>query len=299
MSIPYTSGDFTKPRANGNSRIEYPFIKQGDNVTKIYHIECTVNHADYAPIALDVAMTTATAAGVLELPFTADADAYCVGDYNINKNNGCMTSFTRKFANIPTDRDKILTGTTSHTFPSFTFSQDVTTVAATGFIQNPTPGVTRILAPNNISVGDVCRYSFNTSHANGSTIVTSGTRTAITGTNSTGVNFSLLPAFPIFDSGSIGTFAFQPRGGFTVPTGTFSKYSYYLPGVTTGITDVTDIPLGTIYAPSALPLSQQTIPTPEAYKALVTAGDLLTVSSEITTYMGNIAQRVDHKVKAQ
>lgn len=297
MSIPYTSGDFTKPRANGNSRIEYPFIKQGDNVTKIYHIECTVNHANYAPIALDVAMTTATAAGVLELPFTADADAYCVGDYNINKNDGCMTSFTRKFANIPADRDKILTGTTSHTFPSFTFSQGVTTVPASGFTK-PGLGVTRILATNSISVGDVCQYQLTTGVGN-STITVSGVGTALSGTNSSGVNLNAIATSTNFIGGSIGTFSFQPRGGFTVPTGTFSDYSYYLPGVTTGISFVTDIPLGTIYAPSALPLSQQTIPTPEEYKALITAGTLLTVSSEITTYMGNIAQRVDHKVKAQ
>jgi hypothetical protein len=79
MSIPYTSGDFTSARANGESWVEYPFIEYGDNTTKVYHLVCEVNEADYAPIALDTTMANATNADVIELPFAADAAAYHVG----------------------------------------------------------------------------------------------------------------------------------------------------------------------------------------------------------------------------
>ena len=82
MSIPYTSEDFTTPRAGGDSWVEYPFIEYGDNSSKVYHMRCTVNKGDYAPIALDTTMASASNADVLTLPFAADASAYFVGDFN-------------------------------------------------------------------------------------------------------------------------------------------------------------------------------------------------------------------------
>lgn len=104
MSIPYTSEDFTTPRAGGESYIEYPFIEYGDNSSKVYHMRCTVNKSDYTPIALDTTMISASNADVLALPFTADANAYFVGDYNHRVKNGALLEFDRQFATIPATR---------------------------------------------------------------------------------------------------------------------------------------------------------------------------------------------------
>ena len=92
MSIPYTSGDFTSARANGESWVEYPFIEYGDNTTKVYHLVCEVNEADYAPIALDTTMANASNADVISLPFTADAAAYHVGDFGKSKDRRRLNS---------------------------------------------------------------------------------------------------------------------------------------------------------------------------------------------------------------
>lgn len=104
MSIPYTSEDFTTPRAGGESWVEYPFIEYGDNSSKVYHMRCAVNKGDYTAIALDATMASASNADVLALPFTADASAYFVGDYNHRVRDGALLEFDRQFATIPASR---------------------------------------------------------------------------------------------------------------------------------------------------------------------------------------------------
>ncbi len=118
MSIPYTSGDFTTPRAGGESWIEYPFASEGDNTAKIYHLKCKVLESDYVPIDLDVTMATAGNADVIELPFTANATAYHVGDYNHQKTDGAMISFDRQFATIPATRTDQFKGSSTFPFPA-------------------------------------------------------------------------------------------------------------------------------------------------------------------------------------
>ena len=104
MSRPYTSEDFTTPRAGGDSWIEYPFIEYGDNSSKVYHMRCTVNKGDYAAIALDTTMASASNADVLALPFAADTSAYFVGDFNHRVKDGALLEFDRQFATIPATR---------------------------------------------------------------------------------------------------------------------------------------------------------------------------------------------------
>ncbi len=298
MAIPYTSADFTTPRANGDSYIEYPFITQGDNATKVYHLICEVNHDDYIPIALDTAMSNATAADVLVLPFTADATAYCVGDYNITKRDGNLMTFDRQFANIPADRNKILTGTTTYTFPGFSLGLANATEHTAGAFTS-TSTTTTLNASTSAQVGDLVGYSLTTNDGAGTQIGTSGVTIALTGTSSGGVTIRKLGALANFVSGSIFTYPWQPRGTLNVATGSFVDFKYYLPGVTANISDNTDIPLSTIFAPTSIPLSQATSPTPSDYLTKVSNEDMLIVSSEITRYKGNIAQRADVKVKAQ
>ena len=104
MSIPYTSEDFTTPRAGAESWIEYPFIDYGDNTSKVYHMRCSVNKDNYTPIAIDTTMTSASNADVLVLPFTVNANAYYVGDFNHRVLDGNLLEFDRQFATIPATR---------------------------------------------------------------------------------------------------------------------------------------------------------------------------------------------------
>ena len=116
MSIPYTSEDFTTPRAGGDSWVEYPFIEYGDNSSKVYHMRCTVNKDDYTAIALDTTMASASNADVLFLPFAADTSAYFVGDFNHRVIDGALLEFDRQFATIPATNE-VYPGTEFFTFP--------------------------------------------------------------------------------------------------------------------------------------------------------------------------------------
>jgi hypothetical protein len=122
MSIPYTSEDFTTPRAGGDSWVEYPFIEYGDNSSKVYHMRCTVNKDDYTAIALSTTMASASNADVLVLPFAADTSAYFVGDFNHRVKDGALIEFDRQFATIPATRTRELIGSSTFNFPNF---QDV------------------------------------------------------------------------------------------------------------------------------------------------------------------------------
>jgi hypothetical protein len=107
-------------RAVDGSHISYPFIEDGDTDTKVYNMVCTQLATAYDPeqLELDVAMTSAAAAGVIELPFPADANAYFVGDTNHTSSEGGMLSFTRTFANIP-QSTTIASGSEFYTFPGY------------------------------------------------------------------------------------------------------------------------------------------------------------------------------------
>ena len=299
MSIPYTSGDFTSARANGESWVEYPFIEQGDNATKVYHLVCVVNEADYAPIALDTTMANASNADVISLPFTADAAAYHVGDFGKAKIDGGLTRFDRQFANIPASRNSILTGTSAYTFPGIEADRDDTIErTASGF--SATSTTTTLTCTNTASVGDIVLCSLSTTDGSGSTATVSrATRTALSGTSSTSVVVDRLYAFSTFVSGSVEEFNAQPRGSTTLATGTFTDFTYYLPGVTFGITVPTDVPLSETFRIQAPLLSPGTVPSATEYDAKVTNGDLLLIESSITRYAGNIIERANVKVKAQ
>ena len=297
MSLPYTSGDFTTPRAGTESWIEYPFIEQGDSSTKVYHLVCVVNEVNYTPIALDIPMTTATLADVIELPFV-DTSAYFVGDYNKTKIEGGLVRFDRQFANIPASRSSILTGTSAYTFPGVEADKDDTIErTASGF--SATSTTTTLTCTNTVSVGDTVLCSLSTTDGSSTITVSRSSRTALAGTNSSQVVVDKLNTLTTFVSGSVEEFNVQPRGSTTLATGTFTDFTYYLPGVTSGITVSTDVPLSETFRIQAPLLSPGTVPSATEYDAKVTNGDLLLIESSITRYAGNIIQRANVKVKAQ
>jgi len=121
MSIPTTDAIFAQSRA-ADSWVEYPFMERGDATAKIYHMKCIVNRADYAPLVINVAMGSASSAGVISLPFAADANAFFVGDFNHSYKDGGLVEFDRQFATIPATRTRELVGSRSFAFPTY---QDV------------------------------------------------------------------------------------------------------------------------------------------------------------------------------
>lgn len=128
MSLPTTDTIFAQSRA-ADSWVEYPFMERGDSTAKIYHMKCSVNRANYAPIAINAPMTSAATAGVISLPFTSNSNAFFVGDFNHSYKDGGLVEFDRQFVTIPATRTRELVGSRSFAFP--TYQDAVYTVPAT------------------------------------------------------------------------------------------------------------------------------------------------------------------------
>ena len=118
MSIPYTQASMALVRAVEGTHIAHPFIEDGDPFTQVYNMVCTQRESDYnsGQISLDTTMASAANAGVIELPFPADSNAYFVGDSGHTPIGGGMIQFTRTFSNIPKEIT-IPSGSAFVTFP--------------------------------------------------------------------------------------------------------------------------------------------------------------------------------------
>lgn len=105
MTLPYYS-DATKwadIRAI-DAWVEYPFEDQNDLVTKEYKIRCNCRNEDYESPAYSDTMSSAAAAKLIDLPFTADSNAYFLGDSNFSSGEGGTTTFLRTFGAVPQTR---------------------------------------------------------------------------------------------------------------------------------------------------------------------------------------------------
>ena len=303
MSIPYTSGDFTSARANGESWIEYPFIEYGDNTTKVYHLVCEVNEVDYAPIALDTTMASASNADVISLPFTADAAAYHVGDFGKAKIDGGLTRFDRVFRTIPLTRNNVFGGTTAFSYPGRAANKvggaDRTVTAASN-----TAGVTTLACTNTVSVGESLYYTVRTTQE-GITLTSSGYAYALSGTSGGVIKIPATTLGNTFVSGTVTELVIQPSAQKTISTGTLVDYTYYLPGVTSGITNPEDVTESAVFSPFSAytgaavnTLTNTTIPDQATYNTQVSSGDYLIIESNVTRLQGNIIQKADVKVRA-
>lgn len=300
MSLPTTTLSFAQVRAVSGTHIKYPFIEQGDSATKEYRMVCVLSQSNYNPalISLNATMSSAASAGVIALPFTADASAYFVGDFNHSPRDGGMVEFERVFSNIPASRTGVLTGTTAYTFPGIEADPNDTTLrTASGF--SATTTTTTLICSNTVSVGDSVLCSLSTTSGGITVSVNGASRIALTGTSASQVVVSRLTATTTFASGSVEEYNLQPRGSAALATGTFTDFTYYLPGVTSDITVPTDVPLSETFRIEGALLGAGTVPSAVEYDIKVTNGDLLTIDSSITRYAGNIIQRANVKVKAQ
>ncbi len=303
MSIPYTSGDFTSARANGESWIEYPFIDEDDLATKIYHLRCSVNKDEYAPIALDTTMSSAANADVIALPFDADATAYHIGDYNHQIVDGVLMTFDRQFSNIPSVRSDSPSGTTAYTYPGISPSNTNGTERTVTAASNAA-NVTTLTCTNSVSVGDTVYINIVTS-TGATTFTSSGFYIALTGTSGSVVKIPAIIVGTTFESGTLTELTIQPKAQKSIPTGSLSDYSYFLPGVSAGITDPTDVEETPVFAPFsaqtgevANTLSELTIPNSSSYSADVAARNFIVIASNVTRWRGNILQKQNVRVRA-
>lgn len=298
MSLPTEDEIFALVRAVSQTYTEYPFIESGDNTTKVYHLICVVNQSAYAPIALDTPMAGAAAAGVIELPFT-DGTAYFVGDFNHSPLDGGMLEFERVFANIPAARNEIVTGTTSYTYPGVEYEPDSSSeYDATGFSDTATTTTLSGLSGGTYTVGDIVEVKLSTEDSSGVTMSTTGTKEVIE-SGSSSVTVSRVNALTDFVSGSVSTLTNQPKGSISLATGTFTDFTYYLPGVTGDVATPKEVPVTPAFRTNALLLSSSSIPSIAEYNLKVTEKEFLTIESKITRYMGNIIERADVQVIAQ
>ena len=299
MSLPTEDEIFALVRAVSQTHTEYPFIESGDNSTKVYHLICVVNQSAYAPIALDTPMAGAAAAGVIALPFPADTAAYFVGDFNHSPLDGGMLEFERVFANIPTTRNEIVTGTTSYTYPGVAYEPESSSeYDATGFSDTATTTTLSGLSGGTYTVGDIVEVKLSTEDSSGVTMSITATREVIQ-SGSSSVTVSRVSALTDFVSGSVSTLTNQPKGSISLATGTFTDFTYYLPGVTADVSTPKNVPVTPAFRTSALLLSSSSIPPIAEYNSKVTNKEFLTIESKITRYMGNIIERADIQVIAQ
>tara|TARA_R110000737_G_scaffold331648_1_gene348049 strand:+ start:965 stop:1840 length:876 start_codon:yes stop_codon:yes gene_type:complete len=289
----------------------FPFLEKGDAVTKLYKMNCSILRDSYNPAALSLnaTMATAASAGVIELPFLADAAAYFCGDFNHNLTEGGMITFDRIFANIPQARTEQFGGSLSYTFPSVTGSLSNGTVTSINSItENPTTELLYVTGTVSQYYGQRIFVSIiSNDGAGGDNVLTAGyTYGRGYSTPDSWVSVSKLGILSNFVSGSITLPLGGKIVGKTEVCTAFVDETFYLPSVTAGIptlADVVDVP--TFVVTNSLGNKTNNIsydtsdPTALDYQTLIDNKDYLIIKNEIKRYKGNIVQRTTTKVRAR
>ena len=312
MSIPYESStQLDTPMPDGSSYIEFPFLSLGDNTTKIYHLECVVKEEDYTPLVLNTAMTDATTAGVTSLPFSADANAFHVGDYNHSITDGIFRRFDRRFAQIP-QSNAIPSGTEIYTFPGMIAAA---TTTPTLNISNISTGTNDFAdqtittsADHNLSVGDLTKisaqfiYTVNTYNYTYNVFRFARVETVPTTTTFT----TRMLAIGTYQSGGI-VYPRATRGRRQVSRSSTTQIvrDYFLPGVTTDVSQIQDIELQQQFRPYYFAegndvdtLSAATTPTNDEYNTLINNNGFVIMSEDIKKWMGNIYVKESKQIRA-
>ena len=305
MAIPYIQPTMAFVRAVDGTFISYPFVEDGDTTTKVYNMVCTQQATDYSAsqVALDATMSSAAAAGVLVLPFTADSDAYFVGDTGHAPIGGGMISFTRTFANIP-QSTTVSSGSAFVTFPGI----DATVVPAAAIAVNSvamtsgTRGVTLTTGTaHGLSAGSRIYLSMDYTvdsdafihHIAGQFFVIDAPTTT-TFRVDIGHYWSSQVTLSLNDALLRQVNVTRPPTSRNVSTET--RYDYMLPGVTPGISSTLDIEVPpSFYAISSTSgepvdtLTQTTtVPTYLAYNDMVEDGNNIVIESSLAEWAGNI-----------
>ena len=332
MSLPYIQSTMQSARVGADSQIQYPFLSDGDTQTKVYRMRCQQIAEYYNPaqVALDTPMTSAAAAGVIALPFGADSSAYYVGDENISPQPGGMIRFDRVFANIPQPRvDQI--GTQSYTYPGlggFIVSGQYkeSTVSSLSMILGTAGVYVTTSAAHELAVDDIIHTELVYTISGDDTTYSSFIDTRVLQVvNTTQIRIDIGRQFNeqatiSLVSGTITRPSTYSRSRLTLSTPMTESFTYILPGVTSGISDVGDIvpclpfsPRQTVVAEgqptvrvtpdtlydSGVVGQSATQPTVSEYWDLVKNKAQLVVSSSIEQWMGNIYVQRIRQVQAQ
>ena len=341
MAIPYTQPSMALVRAVDGTFISYPFIESGDTTTKVYNLVCTQRASDYnaAQIALDDNMSSAVNAGVIDLPSGwADSNAYFVGDTGHAPIAGGMISFTRTFANIPQSTN-IASGSEFVTFPgiSGTYTSYTKRVITSLSMTAGVPGITFTTGTNHnfsslenvvVNASYVVANDPFIHHVNGNFSVIENTLTTfrIDPGHYWQEQVSLLPITRGLASPNTCYRSPLIRQPLSRNIATQTRYDYILPGVTSGISDVTDINVpqafsvtdvltgyqtdtakptfaGTAYdegPPEVLAVpATETIPTAEEYANIIEQQYNIVVESSLSEWAGNILVMKTKTCKAQ
>ena len=297
MSIPYTSEDFTTPRAGGDSWVEYPFIEYGDNSSKVYHMRCTVNKDDYTAIALDTTMASASNADVLTLPFAADTSAYFVGDFNHRVKDGALLEFDRQFATIPATNEDY-PGTEFFTFPGLPGTSSVFNVNVTS--KSYSAGTTTFITASNHGMSSGSFYKLYYSYYSGSNIISAVTfLTCTSGTSGTTVkSTSNIGSLNFASTAVINPNSKRGRDPVNLSGTIRLTNDYFLPGITSNISTLEDVVLFETFQPYnsytgnyTNDLLYNTTPTDTQYNTSIINKDYLLIDCAIQRYKGNIYVR--------
>jgi len=312
MSIPFLSStEFNKARPNQDSWVEFPFIEKGDNATKVYHLRCTMLRTEYDPsdVPLNTTMASAANAQVTSLPFTADANAYFVGDFEHSISDGVLITFDRQFANIPLPTIDPA-GSEIFTFPGLPYTSGTGTLITINSISSSNNLLTFNLASAHGMVsGDNFRYYFRgTITVYGATYSNFyyGNGVCLTGTTGSTIKIrTYIPSDFTFTFGAIYPFATRGRKQVSRRSSTQFEYDYFLPGITAGITEVQDVNLPQRFEAyrysegnTVEKLSGSSTPTANEYNAIVDSDGFLVLDSGIDRYKGNIIRRTVKSIRA-
>jgi len=257
MSIPYTQPTIANVRVGSGTFISYPFLTDGDTTTKVYNMACSQRASDYAAnqVALDDTMSSASAAGVIALPFAADSSAYFVGDTGHAPSDGGMLEFTRTFANIP-QSSRELVGTQAYNFPgwSATYNQkQLITITAASYT-SPSNIVTLTTAvDHDMSAGGIIQLNMDYT-LTGSTFVhyAQGRFRVVADISATQLSVDLGRVFGsqktmTLNNAEMVDATYDNRPAASHVSTTMEEITYILPGVTSGVTTIADISVPPVF----------------------------------------------------
>jgi len=312
MSIPYLStNEFNTARPNQDSWVEFPFIDKGDSTTKVYHLRCTMLRSEYDPsdVSLDATMASAANAAVTSLPFTADANAYFVGDFEHSISDGVLITFDRQFANIPQSTVDPA-GSEIFTFPGLPSTAGTGTVINMNSASVSSGVVTLSLASaHGMTSGDNFRYylrGFVTRFGRNYSNYFYSNGVCVTGTSGSTIKlYTYLPDSFTFQFGNVYPFSSRGRKQVSRKSSTQFEYDYFLPGVSAGIASSQEITLPQRFEAfryaegnTVETLSTATEPTSAEYNSIVDSDGFLILDSGISRWKGNIIRRSVKSIRA-
>lgn len=316
MSIPYIQSTLSQVRVV-DANISYPFTELGDSATKVYRMTCQQLESSYSSsqVALDTTMTSAAAAGVIELPFSADSSAYFVGDTAHSSSPGGIVQFNRTFANIPASNTSPI-GTQVHTYPGvsgFTGTSGARVSLSSISMTLGTPGITIVTSSaHGLNVGDVVYVEYKYTVSPYSTVWTFYNYAKVLAVPSTtqvrvqtGQYYNSQVTLNLV-SGNLTLAASRGRKPFTTIATVTEVNSYVLPGVTSGVSTYNDIliqppfmPINTSTGETVTTITDTTSPTRAEYNEMIRDGDSIILESNLERWLGNIYKQSTKQIKAQ